>query len=329
MIHISVIIPVYNAEKYVEQSVLSAINQEQVSEILLIEDQSPDNSLEVCIKLSKKYKKVHLLRHPNGENRGAGASRNLGIQTSKYDYVTFLDADDYMLPNRFKKTVEIFEKHTDADGVYEAVGYHFEDIKLRDIHFKTNNMTSEEPLTTVKCEVAPKNLFLKQAPIGTYGYAHTNGWTVKKSIFSKTGYFNENLPLHQDTDLFMKFALAGRMYPGEIKKAVAIRRVHTENRITKKRTYNEKFYHRIRMWYSTWSWANANGYRCASLIIMQHLVRQIYNVEKSKNNYYYKMVLNNVNKAIKICPGLTHIKSMYLMILFVGLIKMYKSIIDK
>ena len=162
MIVISVIIPVYNAEKYVEHSVLSAINQKHVNEILLIEDNSTDNSLDVCRKLSDKYINVQLLRHPNGENRGAGASRNLGIQTSKYDYVSFLDADDYMLPNRFNKTVEIFEKRSDADGVYEAVGYHFEDIKLRDNHFKGKKITNEEPLTTVKCNIQPKKLFLKQ-----------------------------------------------------------------------------------------------------------------------------------------------------------------------
>ena len=122
---ISVIIPVYNAEQYVHDAVQSALKQPETSEVLLVEDCSPDNSLKICRELEKKYKKVKLLRHPGGKNLGAGASRNLGIKKAGFDFIAFLDADDYYLDERFCKAGELFKSFPDIDGVYESVGVDF------------------------------------------------------------------------------------------------------------------------------------------------------------------------------------------------------------
>ncbi|MFV9691842.1 MAG: glycosyltransferase family 2 protein, partial [Desulfobacteria bacterium] len=115
---ISVIIPVYNAEKYVRNAIESALQQPETGEILLVEDNSPDNCLQICRDLEKKHEIVELLRHPDGRNHGAGASRNLGIKNAKFDYISFLDADDYYLPGRFEAARRLFEKYHDIDGVY-------------------------------------------------------------------------------------------------------------------------------------------------------------------------------------------------------------------
>ncbi|WP_251040557.1 glycosyltransferase family 2 protein [Chryseobacterium sp. ISL-6] len=106
---ISVIIPVYNAEKYVSNAIESALQFEEVHEVILIEDNSPDNALEVCKKMSEKYEKVKLYQHPDKRNHGAGASRNLGIEKSSGEFIAFLDADDYFLPNRFDAEKELFK----------------------------------------------------------------------------------------------------------------------------------------------------------------------------------------------------------------------------
>ncbi len=98
---VSIIIPVYNAAAYVREAVESALIQPETGEILLIEDNSPDDSLRICQELAAKYDKVKLLRHPNGENRGPGASRNLGMRNARSPILAFLDADDYYLPGRF------------------------------------------------------------------------------------------------------------------------------------------------------------------------------------------------------------------------------------
>ena len=122
---ITVVIPVYNAEKYLTKSVESALSQPQVGEIILIEDRSPDKSLELCMDLQSKHSKVKVLRHADNKNLGAAESRNLGIRSAKHQYIAFLDADDYFLPERFDVPCEILTKYKDIDGVYESIGMHF------------------------------------------------------------------------------------------------------------------------------------------------------------------------------------------------------------
>ena len=112
---ISVIIPVYNAEKFVSQAVESALQFDEVFEILLIEDKSPDNALQVCQQLAEKYERVKLYQHPDKENHGAGPSRNLGMEKASGDFIAFLDADDYFLPNRFDSERELFK-----DSIWSA-----------------------------------------------------------------------------------------------------------------------------------------------------------------------------------------------------------------
>jgi len=98
---VSVVIPAYNAEKLIIKAVESALQFKEVDEVLLVEDGSSDNTLDICKQLGNEYHKVKVYHHLNGINKGAGASRNLGIKKAANDYIAFLDADDYFLPNRF------------------------------------------------------------------------------------------------------------------------------------------------------------------------------------------------------------------------------------
>ena len=108
---ISVVIPVFNAEKYLRNAVNSALRQEEVSEVVLVEDCSPDNCLAICQELAETSPKVRLLQHPDRQNHGAAESRNLGIRSARGDFIAFLDADDYYLDDRFKVAVEILREH--------------------------------------------------------------------------------------------------------------------------------------------------------------------------------------------------------------------------
>ncbi|MCK5740987.1 MAG: glycosyltransferase family 2 protein, partial [Chlorobi bacterium] len=114
---ISIIIPVFNADKYLRESVASALAQPETTEVILIEDGSSDHSLELCRELVDEYEKVLLFAHPDNANLGASSSRNLGITNARSEFIAFLDADDYYLENRFKIAVEIIEKNPSADGV--------------------------------------------------------------------------------------------------------------------------------------------------------------------------------------------------------------------
>jgi len=247
---VSVIIPVYNAEKYVREAVESALNQPETGEIILVEDASPDNSLEVCQQLEKESSKVRVLRHEDGKNKGAGASRNLGIKKSQYDYIAFLDADDFYLPNHFRKPSEIFRNDPDEeiDGVYEAVGTHFEDQKAQEKWFSVRNWT----LTTVKTPIQPEYLLEAILTKGV-GWFHTDGIVVRKSIFEKTGYFDKHLEIKQDSAMFLKMAAIGRLLPGRLQEPVSMRRVHNSNRwLTSKEKDN---YYNFLLWETLFIWA--------------------------------------------------------------------------
>lgn len=100
---ISVIIPVYNAEKYLErcvESVLAALSGIQ-GEVLLIDNGSTDKSLELALKY--KGKNIRVLQC---ETRGAAAARNFGVTKAHGEYIWFIDADDYIAPDAIKKLLK-------------------------------------------------------------------------------------------------------------------------------------------------------------------------------------------------------------------------------
>jgi len=251
---VSVIIPVYNAEKYVREAVASALAQSETGEVLLIEDGSPDNALAVCRQLAADCDKIRIYRHRWGRNRGAGASRNLGIQKANYPFLAFLDADDFFLQDRFMTAKEIMMSDQTIDGVCEAVGTRFESAAARERYL---GMGKEE-LTTMHRRVPPEELFFQMSPVGLGGFFQTNGWTIKKSAALSVGCFDEHLRLHQDTVFFVKLLAACRIMQGKIDCPVAMRRVHDHNRITAKRSLMQAYKTRRHALESLYAWCRTN-----------------------------------------------------------------------
>lgn len=228
---ISVIVPVYNVEKFVAQAVESALQFEEVYEIILIEDQSPDNALEICRGLEKKYDKVRLYQHPDQKNHGAGPSRNLGIAKATGDFIAFLDADDYFLPNRFDAEKELF-KDPNVEGVYGALGVHYYSEKAKEQYYQL----FRDRLTTVYKKHSPDELFLGQIHmLGSFGLFSIDTLTVRRdSLMEKMDtLFKPSLRLHEDTEFLFRLSYYLNLYPGILDKAIAMRGVHENNRITK------------------------------------------------------------------------------------------------
>jgi glycosyltransferase involved in cell wall biosynthesis len=225
VMEISVIIPVFKAGEFLRKAVESCLQFESVKEVILVEDGSPDNSLEQCMTLRKVDPRVKLFQHPDKQNHGAGASRNLGLEKAGSAYIAFLDADDYFLPNRFDAEINIFKNIPDADGVYGAIAteYYSEDSK-----------GLIEDFTTISKACPPEELF--KGMIGLtkkFGYFSIDALTIKKSALKKMDFFfNPTLRLHQDTDFLIRLSFFTKLYSGDIKNAVAIRGVHANNRIT-------------------------------------------------------------------------------------------------
>lgn len=249
--NISVIIPVFNAGKFVKKAVESALILPEVKEVLLIEDGSSDNSLEICKELEIENDKISLFTHPNNQNKGAGLSRNVGIKNAKGDFIAFLDADDYYLPNRFKAEKNIFEAQPDVDGVYGALGFHYYSNEGK----QKFDDASFGKLTTLNGRPEPDQLFLSL----TWLHPKINGHfsvvalTLKRKIFEdKAEKFNA-LKIHEDTVFIVKLSLTCKLVAGMIDKPVALRGVHDNNRIVN----NKNPESRLQMWNELYHWAKS------------------------------------------------------------------------
>ena len=101
---ISVIVPVYKAEKYLARCVDSVLSQTFTDfELLLIDDGSPDNSGLICDEYAKKDSRVHVFHKENG---GVSSARNLGLEKAAGEWIVFIDADDWILPNTFSECMD-------------------------------------------------------------------------------------------------------------------------------------------------------------------------------------------------------------------------------
>lgn len=112
---VSVVVPIYNTEKYVERAVSSICNQLYKNiEILLINDGSPDNAESVCKKLVNKDQRIHYYYQ---DNKGVAAARNLGIKNANGKYILFCDSDDEWDTQLLKSVVPIMEENDSIDMV--------------------------------------------------------------------------------------------------------------------------------------------------------------------------------------------------------------------
>jgi glycosyltransferase involved in cell wall biosynthesis len=253
--HVSVIIPVYNAATFIQYAVESALSQPETAEIILVEDHSLDQSWEICQRLAASHAEIHLFRHSDGGNHGAGATRNLGIEKSQYDYIAFLDADDYYLPGRFVAAKELFEADPDLEGVYEAVALHLED-EAGARRWEAANRPSNR-LHTMSTRVAPEELFATLVR-GTNGSFHLDGFTIKRDIIQKTGRMDDDLPLHQDSAFMIKAAAVSRLTAGRLDEPVAEWRIHDHNRFSAPRTTSEIYTLKLKYWYTLWQWSRSH-----------------------------------------------------------------------
>jgi glycosyltransferase involved in cell wall biosynthesis len=122
---VSITIPFLNAERFIQEAIESVFTQTYDNwELLLVDDGSTDRSTQIALSYAKDHAgKVRYLEHAEHQNRGQSASRNLGIQQGKGEYIAFLDADDVWLPGKLKEQVAILEAQPEAGMVYGASLY--------------------------------------------------------------------------------------------------------------------------------------------------------------------------------------------------------------
>ena len=119
---VSIIMPVYNAEKYLGEAIESVLSQTYTEfELLLINDMSADNSKEICREYSKKDTRIIILEN-NSESHGPGPTRNIGLDYATGEYVCFMDADDWADNNLLECAVDRI-KETNADIIQFGAVY--------------------------------------------------------------------------------------------------------------------------------------------------------------------------------------------------------------
>ena len=207
---LSIIIPVYNSEKYLEECLTSVVNQSLKDfEIICVNDGSTDNSLKILEKFGAQDSRIRII---NQQNQGQGYARNAGLEAAAGDYVGFIDSDDYISPDFYEKLYKYI-----GDIILSTKRKYLIDGKLKTKDFKAkdknslimkncniyNKIYSKEFLLNNnikfygKTNPAEDNYFSVKAILkaesikiingGTYFYRVVEGSTIHKT-FSRDGF---------------------------------------------------------------------------------------------------------------------------------------------
>jgi glycosyltransferase involved in cell wall biosynthesis len=122
---ISSIITFLNSEEFIEEAIESVLAQTHSNlELLLVDDGSTDDSTQIALRYAERFpEKVRYLEHAEHENRGAAASRNLGLSNARGEYIALLDSDDVWWAHKLEEQLAILDSHPEAGMVYGQSQY--------------------------------------------------------------------------------------------------------------------------------------------------------------------------------------------------------------
>lgn len=140
---LSVVVPVYNVEKYIGEMIESLQKQTlRDLEIILVDDGSPDNSGAICDEYAAKDERIKVIHKPNG---GVGAARNDGLDAATGEWIVFCDSDDWVEADAFEKLILLGEKH-EADVVFGDANLVYGDTVQKTQFYKDEFVTSDRNL---------------------------------------------------------------------------------------------------------------------------------------------------------------------------------------
>lgn len=298
----SVIIPLFNKESFVADSIKSILNQTFTDfEILIIDDCSTDNSLEVASQFETE--KINVIRHKT--NKGLSASRNTGIRNAKGRYIAFLDADDIWKPEFLEKINYLINQFTNAKLF--ATNY---------VELYPNNLKIQLKTTLHKdfSEGYIENFFESNLAQPIY---FPSSLCVEKSVFESIGLYNEAINFGEDVDFNIrantKFKLAYSKVP------LVLYTMNSENQITKSSFKNKNitdfdFYESIASNNkSLKKYLDFNRYIMAKHYKLEGLKKEfdkmVYGISPENINFKQKILLNTPLFLLKI---IQRIKSYFL-----------------
>jgi glycosyltransferase involved in cell wall biosynthesis len=195
---VSVLIPVYNGEKYLGKAIESVLAQTyRPHEIIVVDDGSVDGSAEIA----RAYKEVHYIYQ---NNQGKAAALNAGIEASRGEFVAFLDADDLWAPEKLSLQIGYLLEHPE-------VGY----VTAHMRNFLEPGAELPSPLTK---DFMPTD----------YAALTTGLVVVRKSLFEKVGRFGTGYVFAEDVDWFVRAKEAG-IVMATLPETLLFRRLHGSN----------------------------------------------------------------------------------------------------
>ncbi len=213
---ISVVIPAYNAEQFIGQTIQSVLDQTYpCHEIIVVDDGSTDRTQEVLKKFDGK---IHCLSQ---QNKGPSAARNAGIQAAQGDFICFLDADDLWIPEKLEVQLAFMEANPDIALVcsdYEE--FNKEGIVLSSFLAEKHHMFPTFPTVAGPLNNAFEKLVFEN-------FVGTPTVMVRKSCLEKTGVFDEEIRSVEDRDLWLRISASYRI--ACIPRIFCKKRVHQMN----------------------------------------------------------------------------------------------------
>lgn len=193
---VDVIIPAYNAERFIERTLQSVVSQTYLPEkIIIVDDGSTDGTVSIINDFKNNTKvKIELYRQ---ENKGPNAARNVGLKHSTSEFLAFLDADDLWESTKLEKQLKVFEKSDFKDlglvyTAYDLIDEDDEKIKQSFLVFKLD--------PGLRGNVFDK-MFDAMKITGS-----CSGVLIKRDCFGKVGFFDEELKGAEDWDMWIRIS---------------------------------------------------------------------------------------------------------------------------
>jgi len=190
---VSVIMPVFNAALYLDEAIESILRQTFTDfELIIINDGSTDYSSELLKQWEGKDNRIRLFSQ---KNKGRAITRNRGLELASTGYVAMMDADDIAAPNRLQLCYEYLENHHDV----VAVSGQYETICMYGVQLETSS-------TPLEHEDIERSLLQDLGAVFIQGAS-----MIRKSVAITAGGYDPSYELGEDTDLFLRVALKGKL----------------------------------------------------------------------------------------------------------------------
>lgn len=242
------VVPAFNCEPYIRRAVESLLETHfQELEILIVDDGSTDQTLDLAKCLHREHPEtIRLLTHPGGQNCGVSATRNLGLECSTGELLAFLDADDYVYPDRFESAISILQANADVDGVHQLSEIVFANEEASRQWWKGQSLFGfEQP-------ESPDEILYSL--LGGRCWS-TSAIVFRRSLLQRTGVFDSRFRICEDCHLWFRMAAVGNIVSGDLSRPVSAYWRHTDSAFQPSPRNRIQMINAMTAFYS---WAQAN-----------------------------------------------------------------------